>query len=267
MSHWDRLLALLAVLFVCVIGYLVHFALRRALHRWALQREREFMALASHELKSPLTVVRGYVETLIEHPDLPPATIQEIAVKMLRHCKRMEKVVRNAPLLADSSPLPRSRLQDCDLKEIVERCFEGVRSQYPDSDLSLQIQSGPMTSLYADPELLEQALNNLMENAVKYSKGAARIKVSVHPNRFNKTVISIADQGIGIPKEALAHIFDRFYAVNKTRSRELGGSGLGLAIVKSIVDKHRGKIEVSSIPGRGSTFTISLPQNKRGPRP
>ena len=111
----------------------------------------------------------------------------------------------------------------------------------------------------ANPDLLELALMNLLENGVKYSSSPAKLTLTLEPKK-HEVAISIQDRGIGIRAEDLPHIFERFYTVNKSHSRRLGGAGLGLSIVKTIIEKHEGTISASSIPGQGTTFTITLPK-------
>jgi two-component system phosphate regulon sensor histidine kinase PhoR len=114
----------------------------------------------------------------------------------------------------------------------------------------------------ADADLLELAIMNLLENGVKYSKPPAHLTIHLGEKK-NEVIIAIEDQGIGIPPEDVPHIFERFYTVNKAHSRRLGGAGLGLSIVKTIVDKHEGTLSVTSVLGKGTTFTITLPKSRR----
>jgi two-component system phosphate regulon sensor histidine kinase PhoR len=114
----------------------------------------------------------------------------------------------------------------------------------------------------ADPDLLELAMMNLLENGVKYSKPPANLTIRLQEKKQDVT-IAIEDQGIGIPTEDVPHIFDRFYTVNKAHSRRLGGAGLGLSIVKTIIEKHEGTITIVSQPNQGTTFTITLPKSRR----
>ncbi|MDR3624116.1 MAG: ATP-binding protein [Chlamydiales bacterium] len=227
-------------------------------HYKVLEAGKDFIANASHELKTPITIIRGFAETLYDHPSLPRELVLDIVGKIVRNCKRMETLVKNLLTLADIENLPRSRLQECNLLELVENCKQMVLAVYATADIYIQVEDTAQLHLIADPDLLELAIMNLLTNAAKYSTPPAKIEVFITSNHDNIS-LSIKDHGIGIPQEDLEHIFDRFYTVNKAHSRKLGGSGLGLSITKTIIEKHKGKISVESTLAKGSLFTVLLP--------
>lgn len=234
----------------------------RSVYYRVIEMKKDFIANASHELKTPVTIVRGFAETLHDHPQMDVEMIQSITQKMIRNCDRMESLVRNFLRLADIENLPRGNLQRCNLLNLVNSCKQTVLSVYSDAQIEVShIPKEPLLIL-ADPDLLEQAIANLLDNGAKYSKPPASIRVVLDsvPGR-EEVKITVSDQGIGIPAEDIDHIFQRFYTVDKARSRQLGGSGLGLSIVQTIIEKHFGSIKAESELGKGTTFTILLPIN------
>lgn len=229
-------------------------------HYRIFEMRRDFIANASHELKTPITVIRGFAEALHDNPDLPSEVQKEITSKIVRNCNRMAALIKDLLTLADIENIPSSRLNLCDLAELVERCCLMLLEIFPDAQISID-QRQPELVLVADIDLLELAVMNLMENAAKYSAHPAQIHLVLEEESGN-VVIKVADQGIGIPLADQEHIFDRFYTVDKAHSQKMGGSGLGLSIVKTIVEKHFGTISLESELGKGSTFTIRLPKEK-----
>lgn len=223
-----------------------------------LEMGKDFVANASHELRTPITIIRGYAETLHDFPDLTKAQNIEIVEKITRNCERMESLVRSLLLLADIENISEESFVETDLIKVIEKCQHILKSIYTQSELT--INSPKETILIkADPSLLELAFTNLFDNAAKYSEPPEKIQVTIEFGMNEEVIIRITDQGKGIPEEDIEHIFQRFYRVDKTHSRKFGGAGLGLSIVKTVVFKHRGVIEVSSILCKGSTFTIKLP--------
>lgn len=229
-------------------------------HYKVLEIGKDFVANASHELRTPITIIKGFAETLQDLPQITPQMLKEITEKIVRNCERMEKLVRNLLTLADIENLPESRFQDCDIILLIEKVEQMLLYLYPNATISFTNKIDSLV-LKADSDLLELALANIFHNAAKYSKGSAKITVSVELIGEEVKIV-ICDQGIGIPEADLEHIFDRFYTVDKTHSRRLGGAGLGLSIVKNIIQKHDGMISVTSKVGVGTCFTIFLPLRK-----
>ncbi|MBS0626756.1 MAG: histidine kinase, partial [Verrucomicrobia bacterium] len=196
-----------------------------------------FVANASHELKTPITIIRGFAETLQDMVELPKEMLDEILEKIIRNCKRMDSLVRNLLTLSDIENVPLANRQACDLVALVEESKRAILSVHPKASVEI-IQSSEAVA-EVDPSILELAIVNVLENAVKYSNAPAKITVSLCQNDEIATV-SIQDQGVGISSLDLEHIFDRFYTVNKAHSRKLGGAGLGLSLVKTIIEKHDG---------------------------
>lgn len=230
------------------------------------EMRKDFIANASHELKTPITIIQGFAETLHDNPGLPAETFESITTKIVRSCIRMTNIIKDLLTLTDVENIPETRLQDCDMREIVDKCADMVRSVYSTAQVNIVQKGSEPIYFTADPSLIELALRNLMENAAKYSNPPAEITVTLEKQN-DQVRLKIADKGIGIPAADLEHIFERFYTVNKAHSRKMGGSGLGLSIVETIIAKHFGKIEVESEMGVGTTFTITLPLDRNGHPP
>jgi two-component system, OmpR family, phosphate regulon sensor histidine kinase PhoR len=225
-----------------------------------LEMGKDFVANASHELRTPITIIRGFAETLQDVKDIPKEMLDDIVEKIVRNCQRMDTLVKNLLTLADIDNIPISNYQECDLGSLLENCKEIVTAVYQDASITIEKGDESITA-YVDPNILELAITNLLDNAAKYSKPPASIRILLE-EEGNEIKISISDKGIGIPPQDVEHIFERFYTVNKAHSRKLGGAGLGLSLVKTIIEKHEGTIEVSSILGVGTTFTIRLPHSR-----
>jgi two-component system phosphate regulon sensor histidine kinase PhoR len=222
---------------------------------------KDFVANASHELRTPITIIRGFAETLHEHPDLDSDSRTQMTSKIVRNCSRMEVLIQNLLLLADIEHLPEDQQYPFDLSDVVEECIQQIQDIAPEATVSFaQEGAGPFTIRGAG-DLVELTVMNLLGNAIKYSRGIPHIQVRLF-ERPSTIELQVEDNGIGIPEADLPHIFNRFYTVDKARSRRLGGAGLGLAIVKSIVEKHRGTITARSTPDKGTTFTMVFPRAK-----
>ncbi|MES2344551.1 MAG: ATP-binding protein [Chlamydiota bacterium] len=226
-------------------------------HYKVLEMGKDFVANASHELRTPITIIKGFAETLQDLPELSPEMLADITEKIVRNCERMDNLVKNLLTLADLEHLPETRFRDCDLVTLAENCKHMVECVYTDAEISIEKNCDEI-NIAADVDILELAVMNLMDNAAKYSVAPAIISVLLE-QRGDEAIIKISDQGIGIPETDIDHIFERFYTVNKAHSRRLGGAGLGLSIVKTIIERHDGTIHVESAPGHGTTFTIHLP--------
>ncbi len=222
-----------------------------------LEMGKEFVANASHELKTPITIIKGFAETLQEIKDIPPDMLSEIIEKIVRNSHRMEKLVKNLLTLADLENVCISPFQHCDILPLLENCAQDVQAIYQDVHVDIEKQEDPISAA-ADASILELAIMNLLDNAAKYSKPPVKISIKAF-TEAEEVVLHISDNGIGIPPQDVEHIFEKFYTVNKAHSRRLGGAGLGLSLVKTIIDKHQGTLQVHSTLGVGTMFTIRLP--------
>jgi len=220
------------------------------------QVKRDFVVNMSHELRTPLTAIKGFLETL----DLKDVeeTRRHLEV-IMRHTDRLVSIVEDLLKISElEDSRTRLSLEDVDLARLlagVVGSFE-ARARGKDIALDLTKDSGPHR-VTADPFKLEQVFINLIDNAIKYTE---RGSIGVSLAREEGSVrVSVADTGIGIPAEHLGRIFERFYVVDKSRSRKVGGTGLGLSIAKHIVLLHNGTMDVASVPGHGTTFSVILP--------
>ena len=222
---------------------------------------REFVANVSHELRTPLSLIKGFVETLLEGAKDNP----EIAAQFLRtiekHADRLTFLIED---LLTISRLESGQaildLRVIDLREEVQRVVEDLKARAAERKTRLDNQIPADLLARADTDRLQQVLFNLIENAIKYGRNEGLVTVAAKPRGDQTIVVSVHDNGPGIPREAQDRIFERFYRVDRARSRETGGTGLGLAIVKHIVQAHGGEVWVESDPGAGTTFRFTLAQ-------
>lgn len=222
---------------------------------------KEFVANVSHELRTPIQVIRGYAEILDGESENPDAVRKYLGL-IEKNAQRMERIVSDLLSLArlENDPSSWLRVQACDLGATINAALAAVEPSSSKKRIGFDISCPAGLSCVANAGLIEQALVNLLDNAVNYSPEASRI--SIVAKIVGKSVeISVADRGIGIPAADLPHIFERFYRVDKSRSKSTGGTGLGLAIVRHIAAIHGGEARVLSYANEGSTFTISLPLN------
>lgn len=226
-------------------------------HYKVLEMGKDFVANASHELRTPITIIKGFAETLQDLPELPRDMVVDITEKIVRNCHRMDTLVKNLLTLADLENIPDSRFQECDLVALAEICRQVVQSVYESAQIAIE-KSHESIIISADPDILELAIINLLDNAAKYSNPPAQITFRI-VQEGDHVAVSITDKGIGISPADQELIFERFYTVDKARSRRFGGAGLGLSIVRTIIEKHYGTISVQSEPGKGTTFSIRLP--------
>ncbi len=219
--------------------------------------KKDFIANLSHELRTPLTAIKGFVETLEEEVDIKNRRYLEI---IRRHTDRLMNIVRDLLLLSElEREGEKLEYEDVALVDIIKNIVKIFDNRLKEKGLKIRFDvSDDIPWIKIDPFKIEQVLINIIDNAIKYTE-AGEIAISVKEDE-NYVAISIRDSGIGIPEAHLPRIFERFYVVDKSRSKKLGGTGLGLSIVKHIVNLHNGKIEVESAPGKGTNFIVYLPK-------
>jgi two-component system phosphate regulon sensor histidine kinase PhoR len=227
-----------------------------------LERTRqEFVANVSHELRTPLSLIRGYVETLLDGAK----DNAEIAAKFLqtieRNAERLQLLIEDLLTISElESGRVKLNLQPVSLKELTDNVVADFKSR-ADAKQMVLTNEVPDLSARADADRVEQVLCNLIDNAIKYGRTQGHVVVSARPVNGGQLEVSVRDDGPGIPPESLERIFERFYRVDKARSREQGGTGLGLSIVKHIVQGHGGRAWAKSELGRGAVFNFTLPQD------
>lgn len=221
---------------------------------------KDFVANVSHELRTPLAAIKGYLETLADEGMDDPAQAKEFLSILQKNSDRLQSIVQDLLHLSRiESGLDPVRPEEMPLKECLEKNLQLLDPlvKKKGQRLSLSIPAG--LTLWADLKKINQVFINLLDNAIKYTPDGGTIEIRAAEAEIEGWIeVAIQDSGIGIPKEDLARIFERFYRVDRTRSRELGGTGLGLSIVKHIVEAHGGKISAQSEPGKGSRFVLML---------
>jgi two-component system, OmpR family, phosphate regulon sensor histidine kinase PhoR len=228
---------------------------------------REFVANVSHELKTPITSIKGFVETLKDGAIQEPANAQRFLDIILKHTDRLNSIIEDLLSLSrieQEGENEQISLESVRIGEVVKNAILACDSIAGEKGIQIEFRGIEDVTVMANPDLLEQAVVNLLDNAIKYSPSQSRVLVEVSLSG-GEAVIKVEDHGIGIPEEHLARIFERFYRVDKARSREMGGTGLGLAIVKHIVLAHRGRVDVQSTPRKGSVFFIYIPKKLSEP--
>lgn len=224
---------------------------------------REFIADVSHELKTPIFAAQGFVHTLLDGA----VNDKNVRVKFLKKAAKsldgLDVLVQDLLTLSHiETGQIKMKFDMFDIRALTEEVFEQFESRSDKKEVALRIQSdNPRVMVFADRQRIAQVMTNLISNAINHSFEGGEVIVSFSTGR--KSVhIAVRDFGEGIPSQHLPRIFERFYRVDKSRSREKGGTGLGLAIVKHILDGHNTKAEVESAPGKGSVFSFKLPGKK-----
>jgi heavy metal sensor kinase len=224
----------------------------------AFQYSRRFMADASHELRTPLTVLRGELESFIEEAALAPEWRERLG-SALEEVERLANIVEAlfaiSRLDAGEAAAEWVRL---DLARLTAATTDQMSLLAEDKNIQLTCAAAEPVWVQGDQARLKQVVVNLLDNAIKYTLEGGAVALTVRANH-SKAILEVTDNGIGIPPEALPRIFDRFFRVDKARSREQGGAGLGLSIVKSICTAHHGRVEAISLPGQGTRLRVELP--------
>jgi two-component system phosphate regulon sensor histidine kinase PhoR len=231
---------------------------------------RDFVANVSHELKTPLSVIKACVETLLEGAVNDPEHRGPFLERIAEQSERLHVLILDLLNLARiESGMEEFAFQAVALEPVVQACLERHRARAEAKTQTLEAvppssRTGPATvTAWADEEAVHVILDNLVDNALKYTPAGGRIAVRWYATDSQACLI-VEDTGIGIPEQDLPRIFERFYRVDKARSRELGGTGLGLSIVKHLVQAMHGTIQATSRPGQGTTFSIQLPRELAG---
>jgi len=223
---------------------------------------RDFVANVSHELKTPVTSIQGFVEALSEGEIEDPVQTKRYVGIIARHSDRLNSIIEDLLSLSrleEDQGQRRIQFENTSLKPLLAAAIDLLSSRAERHEVRVELICDDDIEAKVNPALIEQAVFNLVDNAIKYSKTEDKVVVSAE-RKDSGVVISVQDRGCGIASEHLPRLFERFYVVDKGRSRKLGGTGLGLAIVKHITQVHGGSITVESSPGKGSTFTIHLPK-------
>jgi two-component system phosphate regulon sensor histidine kinase PhoR len=221
---------------------------------------QEFVGNVSHELRTPLSLIKSAAETLLDGAKDDPAALTRFLQIIDKHANRLALLIDDLLLLStlDSGGLRLNR-QPLPFRTTVQDAIDDLQPRAMARDVTLENLVPAGLVVLADNDRMRQVISNLVDNAIKY--GRARGKTTVYGAQLSdgRIEIVVTDDGPGIPKEAQERIFERFYRVDKARSREQGGTGLGLAIVKHVVQAHGGEVRIESEPGSGSRFILNLP--------
>lgn len=259
-------------IFVRVTSSLVQFSTRErpnlllVLHEMTkdilIERMRkDFVANVSHELKTPITSIKGFVETLLSGGVEDEKQAHRFLSIISKHTNRLNSIIDDLLTLSKLEELEEEKIKktNCSVLEIVTNAVQACLHAAKQAETEIDIKIEQDVRISVNARLVEQAIINLIENAIKYSETRRRVAIETVISDNGFIEIAVSDQGYGIPKESIHRVFERFYRVDRARSRELGGTGLGLAIVKHIALSHGGSVRVSSIVGEGSAFTLVLP--------
>lgn len=222
---------------------------------------RDFVANVSHEIKTPITAIKGFVETLLDGEIDNRKETRHFLEIIQKHAGRLEAIIEdllNLSRIEQEAGSGKVAFTETLLRDVLESAVEFCTAAAQSKGVQVELKDEGNITAGMDKRLMEQAVINLLDNAIKYSPRGGRVEVKAY-FEGGKKKISVSDEGIGIEQEHISRIFERFYRVDKGRSRSDGGTGLGLAIVKHVVEIHGGKVTVESEPGNGSTFTIELP--------
>jgi len=222
---------------------------------------REFIGNVSHELKTPIFSVQGFTETLLDGALDDDAVNQTFLRKILHNVNRLENLARDLSAITkiETGEMEMSRAPFA-LSDIFQEVRESLELKASENDVTLSAEvDEELSAVYGDRDRIQRVIVNLVDNAIKYNKAGGSVRLRAQPHGADEIEIRVVDDGIGIPAEHLSRLTERFYRIDKSRSRNQGGSGLGLAIVKHILAAHERNLHVESTPGEGSTFSFTLP--------
>jgi two-component system sensor histidine kinase ResE len=229
--------------------------------RTAYELQRNFVGDVSHELRTPLTSIEGFTQALLDGVTSSPEEQRRSLEIINQESKRLVRVLRDLLLLSqiDAGEI-HPDIRQADLVDVMRKLESIYAARAEETGTGLRVEPPRRAlTLFTDPDRLERVLTNLLDNAFKYAAATGGTVVLSAAVQADSVEISVSDNGPGIPPEVLPHIFDRFYRVEKSRAQKHGGSGLGLSICKELVWTLGGTIKVSSQPGRGTTFSLTLP--------
>ena len=220
--------------------------------------QKELVADVSHELKTPITSIMGYADTLLEG-EYDKETQNKFLNVIATEARRMARLVTDLLTLSRYDNKKRTQKETCDLGELVKKCQDKLAIEIKKKNHKVNcFVTADVPPVYADKYDIERVILNILSNSIKYTPDNGEIKIYVG-FVYNDAYIKIFDNGIGIPENDLGRIFERFYRVDKARTREMGGTGLGLLIAKEILDKNGGSIDIKSVVGQGTEVVIRIP--------
>ncbi len=218
---------------------------------------RDFTANVSHELKTPLTSISGFAEMIKGGMVKEDDDIQKFAGRIYQEASRLIVLTDDIIRLSRIEQADMPDMKEVELRGVCDRVIHSLQFVCEQKQVTILVDGGPL-NVKGNPRMLEELVQNLCDNAVKYNRPGGRVNLTLSKDA-NQAIVTVADTGIGIPKEHQSRIFERFYRVDKSRSKQTGGTGLGLSIVKHIVECHHGSLQLQSDENKGTTITVSLP--------
>ncbi len=225
--------------------------------RTSEEKRSRFVSDASHELKTPLASIKLLTDSILQY-DMDPETIREFVSDIGAEAERLNRMTAKLLSLTKAEGAAGAEIEIIYMAPTIRRVAKMLRQQAQQADIHVELELERDVPVLILEDDLYQIVFNLMENGIKYNTPGGKLTVSLRRTEDN-AILEVSDTGVGIPEDAVEHIFERFYRVDKARSRASGGSGLGLSIVRTIVQRNRGQIQVSSTPGQGTTFTVTFP--------
>lgn len=225
--------------------------------RTSEEKRSRFVSDASHELKTPLASIKLLTDSILQY-DMDPETIREFVSDIGAEAERLNRMTAKLLSLTKAEGAAGAESEIIYMAPTIRRVAKMLRQQAQQADIHVELELERDVPVLILEDDLYQIVFNLMENGIKYNTPGGTLTVSLRRAEDN-AILEVSDTGVGIPEDAVEHIFERFYRVDKARSRASGGSGLGLSIVRTIVQRNRGQIQVSSAPGQGTTFTVTFP--------
>ena len=225
--------------------------------RTSEEKRSRFVSDASHELKTPLASIKLLTDSILQY-DMDPETIREFVSDIGAEAERLNRMTAKLLSLTKAEGAAGAESEIIYMAPTIRRVAKMLRQQAQQADIHVGLELERDVPVLILEDDLYQIVFNLMENGIKYNTPGGKLTVSLRRAEDN-AILEVSDTGVGIPEDAVEHIFERFYRVDKARSRASGGSGLGLSIVRTIVQRNRGQIQVSSAPGQGTTFTVTFP--------
>lgn len=258
----TAVLILVAISFLLIllvfISIKIAFMQKSAEKRMTAKLKEDLVANISHEVKTPLTAIMGYIQILKAKKHLVDSEIQVALDKIFRNVDRLNSLFRDVLELARLENSGKLSLEIVPLKDIVDHVTHSVSLCYANKNIAISSDIR-IDFVEIDPKIFEQVLTNLLDNACKYNRDNGMVQIVCELLDEDKFQLTIVDSGIGIDKKFINRVFERFFRVDTSRSREMGGSGLGLAIVKHAVGHHGGEIFIDSTLGKGTTFRVLFP--------
>lgn len=254
--HISLLLIIIIIVFIIFAGFLIAKRIKK------LENIRkDFIANVSHELRTPITSIKGFTETLLESELEDKEEIRHFLEIINKHSDRLNAIIEDLLSLSKIEKNGRDiKFVNCKIVTPIENAIEICKIKAKNKNLALEIYADRTLTAKLNPSLIEQAVVNLIDNAIKYSNDSSQVTIRLYKENKN-AVISVEDSGCGIKEKHLSRLFERFYRVDKARSRKQGGTGLGLSIVKHIAEIHKGDVAVKSELEKGSTFFIKIPNS------